>query len=48
MRLQGRQGEDAWRLEPEGETETLETKVVSNGVERRPRGQKVAMKGGKY
>ena len=26
-------GEDAWRLEPEGETETLETKVVSNGVE---------------
>ena len=24
-------GEDAWRLEPEGET--LETKVVSNGVE---------------
>ena len=26
-------GEDAWRLEPEGKTETLETKVVSNGVE---------------
>ena len=26
-------GEDAWRLEPEGETETLETKVVSSGVE---------------
>ena len=26
-------GRDAWRLEPEGETETLETKVVSNGVE---------------
>ena len=26
-------GEDAWRLEPEGETETLETKVVSNWVE---------------
>ena len=26
-------GEDAWRLQPEGETETLETKVVSNGVE---------------
>ena len=25
--------EDAWRLELEGETETLETKVVSNGVE---------------
>ena len=25
--------EDARRLEPEGETETLETKVVSNGVE---------------
>ena len=25
--------EDAWRLEPEGETETLETKVVSHGVE---------------
>ena len=25
--------EDAWRLEPEGETETLETKVVSNGVD---------------
>ena len=28
-------GEDAWRLETEAETETLETKVVS---ERRPRG----------
>ena len=26
-------GEDAWRLEPEGETESLETKVVSDGVE---------------
>ena len=26
-------GEDAWRLEPEGETETLETKVVLHGVE---------------
>ena len=26
-------GENAWRLEPEGETETLETKVVSHGVE---------------
>ena len=26
-------GEDAWRLEPEGETETLETKVVSHGLE---------------
>ena len=26
-------GEDAWRLAPEGETETLETKVVSKGVE---------------
>ena len=26
-------GEDAWRLEPEGETETLETNVVSDGVE---------------
>ena len=25
--------EDAWRLEPEDEMETLETKVVSNGVE---------------
>ena len=25
--------EDGWRLEPEGEQETLETKVVSNGVE---------------
>ena len=25
--------EDAWTLEPEGETETLETKVVWNGVE---------------
>ena len=24
---------NAWRLEPEGETETLETKVVSDGVE---------------
>ena len=30
--MRGR-GEDSWRLEPEGETETLETKVVSNGVE---------------
>ena len=26
-------GEDAWRLEPEGETEALETKVVSDGVD---------------
>ena len=26
-------GEDAWRLEPQGGTETLENKVVSNGVE---------------
>ena len=26
-------GEDGWRLEPEGETETLETKVFWNGVE---------------
>ena len=26
-------GEDAWRLEPEGETETLETNVVSHGVD---------------
>ena len=26
-------GEDAWRREPEGETETLETKLVSHGVE---------------
>ena len=26
-------GIDAWRLEPEGETVTLETKVDSNGVE---------------
>ena len=26
-------GEDAWRLEPEGETETLETRMVSHGVE---------------
>ena len=26
-------GYDAWRLEPEGETESLETKVVSDGVE---------------
>ena len=26
-------GEDAWRPEPEEETETLETKVVSHGVE---------------
>ena len=25
-------GEDAWRLAPEGETETLETEVVSHGV----------------
>ena len=25
-------GEDAWRLEPEGETEVVETKVVSDGV----------------
>ena len=37
VRLRGmRRGwreEDAWRLEPEGERETLETKVVSNGVE---------------
>ena len=29
-----RRGEDAWRLELEGETETLEAKVLSNGVER--------------
>ena len=34
-------GEDAWRLEPEGETETLETKVFWNGVEGVP------MSGGK-
>ena len=26
-------GEDAWRLEPEGETETPENRVVSDGVE---------------
>ena len=26
-------GDDAWRLEPEGETEALETKAVSDGVE---------------
>ena len=26
-------GEDAWRLEPEGETEMPETRVVSDGVE---------------
>ena len=26
-------GEYAWRLEPEGETESLETKVVLDGVE---------------
>ena len=42
-------GEDAWRLEPEGETETLETKVVSDGVAGvnvDPNG-KVAMKGSK-
>ena len=26
-------GEDAWRLEPEGETKTQETKVVSHRVE---------------
>ena len=26
-------GEDAWRLEPEGETEMLETRVVSDRVE---------------
>ena len=26
-------GEDAWRLETEGESERLETKVVSHGVE---------------
>ena len=26
-------GEDAWRREPGGETETLEAKVVSHGVE---------------
>ena len=26
-------GDDAWRLEPEGETGTLETKVFWNGVE---------------
>ena len=25
--------EDAWRLEPEGETEMVETRVVSDGVE---------------
>ena len=29
----GGRGEDAWRLEPEGERETMETKVVSDGVE---------------
>ena len=34
-------GEDTWRLEPEGETETLETKVFWNGVEG------VTMSGGK-
>ena len=35
-------GEDAWRLEPEGETETLETKVFSNevgGVHADPNGE---------
>ena len=32
MATRGRR-EDAWRLEPEGETETLEAKVVSKGVE---------------
>ena len=32
--MRGR-GEDAWRLEPEGETDTLETKVVSHEVEGR-------------
>ena len=26
-------GEDAWRLEPEGETEMPETRVVADGVE---------------
>ena len=31
-------GADAWRLEPEGETETSETKVVSDGSGRRPLG----------
>ena len=30
--MRGR-GEDAWGLEPEWKTETLETKVVSHGVE---------------
>ena len=29
----GGRGEDAWRLEPEGERETMETEVVSDGVE---------------
>ena len=37
MRLQGKatrgRGDDAWRLAAEGETETPETEVVSNGVE---------------
>ena len=28
-----RRREDGWRLKPEGETETLETKVFWNGVE---------------
>ena len=32
-----RRGEDAWRLELEGETETLETKVFWNGVKGVPR-----------
>ena len=29
----GEQEEDGWRLEPEGETGTTETKVLWNGVE---------------
>ena len=29
-------GEDAWRLEPEGETETLETKVFGTGWKASP------------
>ena len=42
-------GIDAWRLEPEGETVTLETKVDSNGGKASTRTLmvKVAVKGGK-
>ena len=32
----GEKEEDGWRLEPEGETETLKTKVLWNGVESVP------------